>query len=139
MKKVFMVTAAILVGIISCTKSTIDSSNSFSGKWLWIKSAGGITGNNVIFPQVGESSFLEFFQDSTYTLTKTGTAPTSYTNRYSIISVMDISTNEQKPAVILYDETLRPQLPLIIEGGDNQLKLKENCADCYTHYYSAVK
>ena len=140
MKKFFIIAIVSVVSAISCTKQNSGSEYTLIGKWLWLKSVGGITGNEMILPQEGESRILNFFQDSTYTLTRTGTNPINYTSRYSLVSVIDLSTNRQASAVVLYDEALRPLLPLIIDGGDdNLLKLKENCADCYTQFYTATK
>lgn len=139
MKMKMVITLAIsLIGVMSCSKQGNQKTSPLKGKWLWVKSAGGVTGSNEILPQPGESRYLEFFNDFTYKLTQTSAVSSTYTNRYSILSVTDSSSGEQKPAVILVDETLRPQQPLIYIIGHDELQLKENCTGCYTHYYRAA-
>ena len=130
----FFVAAGIMAG---CQKEAV-SENPLIGKWNWIKSVGGITGNHEILPQEGGKRTIEFFENFTYRFTQTGPNPVTFSSTYSITMLTDIQTNEQKKALILYDETMRPQIPMIFTIEDDELKLKENCADCYTNYYRAV-
>lgn len=135
-----MVAVVIAIGSIGCNKQKTEETrgdNPLIGKWIWIKSVGGVAGN-VIMPMEGEKRTLEFHGNFTCTITQIGPNPVRYTDQYLLFSINDITTNQEAPAVALYDETKRPLIPQIIEKNNDTLVLKDNCVDCYRHYYKAV-
>jgi hypothetical protein len=124
---------------VSCEKnSPFTEEPAILGKWQWIKSVGGLTGNQTILPEEGINTFLEIFSDSSYRVSQTGSDP--FSNIYSIRIEKSIFTNQNVPVLTFYDQTMKPYVqPQIIRWENQMLVLQENCTDCFSHFYIAVK
>lgn len=66
MKNTFFALVLSLLVLSCSTSPTTPTENGVQGKWLWIESIGGFTGNTKLVPEPGTSRIVEFKNDGTY-------------------------------------------------------------------------
>jgi hypothetical protein len=136
MKQIILLITSSLFVLAGCEKAATEE-NSIVQSWLWVKSTGGISGTTK-YPGDDIRRILTFKNDNTFTYTENDAI---FKNGiYSTGTVTDITTNQQEPAVTFNPDSGSPlNHPQIIFFEDGNLRLKENCVDCYTHYFVPVK
>jgi hypothetical protein len=136
MKKIGQLILTIALFLTGCEKPASDT-QPLEGKWLWLKSVGGVTGSHTITPAdsppAGGYKMLYILNESEYFLDR---AQDNFARlRYTTAPIIDISTGQNAQGIIFYDEHETPGTPQIYEIISTQLIIKDNIVDGYTHYY----
>lgn len=134
---IFILLSAVFLS--GCEK-TITEENPLVGKWLWVKSAGGATGNHIITPSTpppaGGYKLLWILDDAEFILDR---AQDNFKRlRYTTSTITDIETGKQAQGILFYDEYETPGIQQIYRIEANQLIIKDNITEAYTHYYKKV-
>lgn len=128
--------AGMFIMLTACQKSATEEPT-IIGRWLWQKSVGGLSGD-ANYPPEGVRRILEFKSDNTFSYTESGNI--FQNGIFSISSVTSFFGNQQEPAVTFNPDNGSPlNHPQIISFENGDLRLKENCADCFTHYFIPVE
>lgn len=122
----------ILLFLTGCSLLPGQDENELTGSWDWISSQGGFAGWKLTPESESYSQKLIFHEDQTYTIKRDGKLHEQGTYEISIIEYDE----EHRPA-IQYDSK-EFYHAVIIELTDT-LRLRENCADCYSHLYVRSK
>jgi len=125
--------AMIMVGVLilpGCKKTDDSSYSMISNMWEWIESSGGI-GGVVQTPQSqGYTQSIDFDEQGIYTKYRDNSVVKSGT--YTIIraeSELDGNVYD----MVVFDDGTQPQAITLVT--DNDLILREECYDCFTHVY----
>lgn len=104
--------------------------NKICFKWEWTKSTGGIGGVVKTPESEGYTQSVDFDKNGLYVKYRNNAAEASGT--YNIVRAQSELDGQEYDMVIL-DEGLLPQA--IIQVTENELILREECYDCFTHHY----
>lgn len=128
--------AGVFLMFTACQKSVTEEPTIF-GRWLWVKSAGGVSGTTNYLPE-GIKRILEFSSDYTFSYTENGVVFKK--GIFSLGNVTDIFSNQHEPAVTFNPGSGSPlNHPQIISFENSNLRLKENCNDCYIHFFVPIE
>lgn len=136
MKAIFLAVICSTLFLAGCEKN-VAPENPLIGKWLWEKSAGGATGNDLKTPLPGTFKVLWILSDTEYLIDQ---GQDNYARmRYTVAPATDISTGQSVQGITFYDENNTPGIPqyYIIQG--DQLVITDNITEPYTHHYRKVK
>jgi hypothetical protein len=126
MKK-FVLFAALLVCIVSCSSTSESSMNgkAIVGKWQLVKMSGGITGKTVVPKLINEIAIskteIKIYEDGTLLATE----------KYTIETKKSIFGGEKQ--MLVYSSG-NPSQGYVLEG--DKLLLNDECYDCYQKEYT---
>lgn len=113
--------------IAGCTQSTEPESINLTGEWNWIQSTGGFA-RQTLTPE-SEDITQKFIFEGSRQFTFHQNSEVMRSGTYSLI---DIRQGNTTLTGIEFSDT---QIQSIIEEIGDTLKLRENCADCFIHWY----
>lgn len=124
--------ALIVLGAISCKKSTQLPSNSLIGKWRWVKSVGGIAGLTLTPQSTGNNFRDEFYADSSYkrfendSLLIQGSFSIIKGYNYTPTEKVDVlKTGDWRRSIYIKNDTLYLNDLFISDGfGDTYVRIK---------------
>ncbi len=123
----------VMVGVFfhpGCKKTGSSSLSQICHNWEWIQSAGGI-GGVVQTPQSeGYTQSIVFDEEGIYTKYQDNTVVRSGT--YNIIRAVS-ELDDIEYDMVVFDDGSQPQAVTLL--NDNELVLREECFDCFTHTY----
>ena len=129
-----MIIFFLIIFTISCNNSTSgNSEDKIVGKWAWIQSSGGYTGDTINPDIVGYSIILAFEENGVYKEYKNGLL--KFSSKYFIEKKPYGSINNKRDFLIIDN---RNKEQLIEFEKSISLKLIENCWDCYIHSYKRL-
>lgn len=139
MKKYVLFVLSAALFFARCQKP-VTKEDPLTGKWLWIKSAGGVNGNQIITPSdpppAGGYKMLTIFNETQYFLDR---ARNNFMKlRYTTGITTDIVSGQKVQEIIFYDEYDAPGIPQTFITEGNQLIIKDNIREGYTHYYTRI-
>ena len=123
----------VMVGVFfypGCKKTGSSSFSRICHNWEWIQSVGGI-GGVVQTPQSqGYTQSIVFDEEGLYTKYRDNTVVRSgtYTITRAVSELDDIEYD-----MVVFDDGSQPQAVTLLT--DNELILREECFDCFTHTY----
>jgi hypothetical protein len=137
MKNIYSFTLFFLVATIaSCSKENILTlDKSIVGKWQFLDSIGGLTGNDTIKPPANTTIILALNSDKTYNRTVNGQIIVQGT--YDIINVQSIFSASPQPAIRF--DNLTSNDGLIINLHEPNLSLDENHVEPFEQFYKRVQ
>jgi len=113
--------------IAGCTQSTKPETVNLTGEWNWIQSTGGFVGQTLTPESENKTQKFIFEGNRQFTFYQNGEVIRSGT--YSLIDIRQGNTT--LPGIEFEDS----QIQSIIEETGDTLKFRENCADCFMHWY----
>lgn len=121
-----------LLFLTSCSLLPGQNDTKLNGSWNWVSSQGGFAGHTLTPESEGYSQKLIFHKDQTYTIKRDGELHEQGTYEISIIEY-----DEENRLAIQYDS--KEFYYAVITELTDTLRLRENCADCYSHIYVRSK
>jgi hypothetical protein len=123
--------------IISCQKEPTSVDNvrtiTLSGKWQWISSSGGITGQTII-PPAGTIVIQTYTSDGVFSQSRNDTV--QRTSHYSIKKQKSIYSADSLDVIIYQDSTLTKQVILYL--STDTLSVGDNMYDGYGSIYKRI-
>jgi len=121
----------------ACQKETISpeaTGNSLVGKWQWVSSNGGITGQDQQTPETIKTTIhIQFSSDNQFIRYENGVKTQETT--YILQKGKSIySATESSDLISIDNSGIRYSYRL----ENNQLYLFDECYDCYTHQYVRI-
>ena len=113
--------------IAGCTQATEPETVNLTGKWTWIQSTGGFAGQTLTPESENITQKYIFEGNRQFTFYQNNEVIRSGT--YSLIDIRQ--GNKTLPGIEFEDS----QIQSIVEEIGDTLKLRENCADCFMHWY----
>ena len=136
MKNTSFIILFLIYATFSCSKNssgneTVDDSKSaLYGKWEWIESKGGISGNNLITPNSSNKTvYLEITNNK---IMRFENGVVTATISYTIESKRSIFTGVLAQMIVYNQDS---QVQQSFEISNNNLKLNDECPDCFKHFY----
>ncbi|MFC2146370.1 hypothetical protein ACFLRT_03310 [Acidobacteriota bacterium] len=123
----------VILGVLfypGCKKSESSEYSQLYYTWEWVQSSGGIGGVVMNPASEGYTQSIDFEENGSYTLYRNNLVVSSGT--YTITRAQSILDNEEYDMVV-FDDGSPPQA--ITQLSDNELTLREECFDCFTHIY----
>ncbi len=131
MKNLF-ITLSVFLLIYSCDNDDPDIKD-LNGKWVWLSSFGGISGETYTPESTGKIKIIEFTTDSVFRSYQNDTLVAE--TKYHLIRSKSIY-DKDTTYIITYDNQDINQSFLF----DRQnLVLKDECIDCYESFYKKAK
>ena len=124
---------AVILGVLfypGCKKSESSQISQLYYTWEWVRSSGGIGGVVMNPASAGYTQSIDFEENGSYTLYRNNLVAGSGT--FTITSAVSMLDNEEYDMVVFADGS-PPQA--ITRLSDNELILREDCFDCFTHSY----
>ncbi len=125
--------AFIMVGVLlhpGCKKSDSSPYSMIYHKWEWVESIGGLGGWVRTPESEGYTQSIEFDENGFYTKYKNNVVDRRGT--YTIIRA-ESQLDQKEYDMVVFDDGSPTQAIMILT--DNQLTLREECFDCFTHTY----
>jgi hypothetical protein len=128
--------AAVILGVLfypGCKKSEASESPGYRQlyyTWEWVQSSGGIGGVLMNPASEGYTQSINFEENGSYTRYRNSLVFSSGT--YTITRAVSMLDNVEYDMVV-FDDGSPPQA--ITRLSDNELTLREDCNDCFTHSY----
>ena len=135
---IFLATFILSLIASSCGDSTHNTvKDKIVGRWHWVQSTGGWTGETITPDSLGIYRTVEFKEDGTFHISE-------YNDETNIVIVGSYEIVQRKYAFLERDilifkmppySSYKPPEQTIEFENDNKLKLIETCSDCYVHTY----
>jgi hypothetical protein len=125
--------AVVMVGVLfqpGCKKVDQSSVSKICHKWEWINTSGGIGGVVKTPDSEGYTQAVDFDEEGLYTTYMNNSVVSSGT--YTIISA-ESELDSQVYDMVMFDNGAPAQAIRLLT--DNELILREECFDCFTHTY----
>lgn len=122
------ITISILLFLTGCSLLPGQDDTKLVGSWNWVSSQGGFVGHTLTPKSEGYFQTLNFHKDQTYSIKRDGKPHKQGTYEITIIEY-----DEENRMAIQYN-SIEFYYAVIMELSDT-LRLRENCADCYSHIY----
>ena len=113
--------------IAGCTQATEPETVNLTGEWNWIQSTGGFAGQSLTPESENITRKFIFEGNREFKLYQNGEVIRSGT--FSLIDIRQGNTT--LPGIEFEDS----QIQSIIEEAGDTLIFRENCADCFMHWY----
>lgn len=126
MKKLLAFSLMIFT-LVSCSATSDSSTSAIVGKWVWVQSSGGITGETTTPSSTNKSMSVEISKSEVKTY-ENGNLTT--TESYSIQAKESIFGGKKPMLVYLSG---KPSQSFSVEGA--KLFLSDECYDCYQSEY----
>ena len=136
MKNTIFICLLLIFATISCSKSSTEELNDnitnakLLGKWEWIESKGGLSGNSIITPNsTNKTVYLEITNDKIK----------RFENGILISNIFYVLESKRSifsgtfVQTIVYDQSAQMQQSFDITN--NSLILNDECYDCFTHTF----
>ena len=136
MKNTIFICVLLIFATISCSKSSTEELNGnitnakLLGKWEWIESKGGLSGNSIITPNsTNKTVYLEITNDKIK----------RFENGILISNIFYVLESKRSifsgtfVQTIVYDQSAQMQQSFGITN--NSLILNDECYDCFAHTF----
>lgn len=123
----------VILGVLfypGCKKSESSEYSQLYYNWEWVQSSGGIGGVVMNPASEGYTQSIDFEENGSYTKYRNDLVVSSGT--YTITRAVSMLDSEEYDMVVFDDGTPSQAITMI---GDNELTLREECFDCFTHIY----
>ena len=128
-----LIWVVVILGVLfypGCKKSESSEYSQLYYTWEWAQSSGGIGGVVMNPASEGYTQSVDFEENGSYAIYRNNLVVSSGT--YTITRAVSILDNEEYDMVV-FDDGTPPQA--ITQLSDNELTLREDCFDCFTHIY----
>lgn len=136
MKNTIFICVLLIFATISCSKSSTEELNDnitnakLLGKWEWIESKGGLSGNSIITPNsTNKTVYLEITNDKIK----------RFENGILISNIFYVLESKRSifsgtfVQTIVYDQST--QMKQSFDITNNSLILNDECYDCFVHTF----
>ena len=130
LKLIWAVAILSVLFFLGCKKSESSEYSQLYHLWEWIQSSGGIAGVVRTPASEGYTQSMDFEENGSYTIYRNNLVFSSGT--YTITRAVSMLDNVEYD-MIAFDDGSPPQA--ITQLSDNELTLREDCIDCFTHFY----
>lgn len=131
MKNFFIILSLFLL-IYSCDNDETDIKD-LNGKWVWLSSSGGISGETYTPESTGKIKIIEFTSDSVFRSYQNDTLVAE--TKYHLVKSKSIY-NQDTTYIITYDNQSMNQS---FSFERQNLLLKDECFDCFESFYKKAK
>jgi hypothetical protein len=131
MKNFFIILSLFLLNY-SCDKDDLDI-NDLNGKWVWLSSSGGISGETYTPESTGKIKIIEFTADSIFRSYQNDTLVVE--TKYHLIKSKSIY-DQDTTYIITYD---KQEINQSFSFDRQNLMLKDECFDCFESFYKKAK